>query len=147
MIIIRNKKTLITASALVLLCAALSVIAQEGQRKEQNAKNLKVLPADISHDDLGKHMDFFCASLNVKCSFCHADSKTRPGKLDFASDSASRHKQDAREMIEMTYGLNEKYFGVSRTDHMSKQVVNCYTCHRGEEMPLIGFDSIAARRH
>jgi len=105
------------------------------------------MPKDISHDDLDKQMDFFCASLNVKCNYCHADSKTHPGKLDFAADSASKHKEDARRMLELTYSINEKYFSVQRTSHMSMQVVNCYTCHRGEEFPLVGFDSIAARPH
>jgi len=144
---IRYRKTLIATGSFILLCVTLSLFAQQIQKKEQKAKNLKVLPADISHEDLDTQMDFFCASLKVKCGYCHANSLTRPGKLDFAADSASRHKEDARRMIEMTYSLNEKYFGIGKNEHMSKQAVNCYTCHRGEEAPMFGFDSIAARPH
>ena len=144
---IRNKKTIVATGSLILVCATLSIFAQKNKKKDEKATNLKVMPKDISHDDLDKQMDFFCASLKVKCNYCHADSKTRPGKLDFAADSGARHKEDARRMLELTYELNEKYFGVARTEHMSKQAVNCYTCHRGEEMPLFGFDSIAARPH
>ena len=143
----KRKKTFIATGFLILLCLTLTLFAQQNNKKDQKAKNLKVMPKDITHDDLDKQMDFFCGSLSVKCNYCHANSLTRPGKLDFAADSAARHKEEARQMIELTYSINEKYFGISRTEHMSKQVVNCYTCHRGEEFPMVEFDSIAAKPH
>ncbi len=142
-----RKKTFKATGLLILLCLTLTIFAQQINKKDQKAKNLKVMPKDISHDDLDKQMDFFCASLKVKCNYCHANSLTRPGKLDFAADSASRHKEDGRRMLELTYSINEKFFGVKRTDPMRMQVVNCYTCHRGEEFPMVEFDSIAARPH
>lgn len=106
------------------------------QKEEQKAKNLKVLPKDISHDDLDKEMRFYNNSLNVKCNYCHAPSKERPGRLDFASDSNS-HKEDTRAMIRMTNDINEKYFETKVNSPQHLNVVNCYTCHRGEEMPLV----------
>jgi hypothetical protein len=141
-------KSLFVIGSITLFCVAFSVVAQQGKKKDEKAKNLKVIiPKDISHDDLDKQMDFFANSLHVKCSFCHADSKTRPGKLDFAADSNARHKEDSRRMIQLTYDINRKYFGVQNPEVMVNQVVNCYTCHRGEEYPIYGFDTIAARKH
>ncbi len=145
--IVNHKKTIITTAAFILLCLTLSIFAQQNKKKDEKTKNLKVMPKDISQEDLYKQMDFFCASLKVTCNYCHAENKARFGELDFAADSASRHKEDARRMIELTYSINEKYFGVKRTEHMKMQVVNCYTCHRGEEMPIFGFDSVVARPH
>ena len=62
-------------------------------------KNLKILPKNISHDDLDKVMDGFKAALGVKCNFCHApykDSATR--HLNFASDEKPE-KNTARKMM------------------------------------------------
>ncbi|MES2777852.1 MAG: c-type cytochrome [Bacteroidota bacterium] len=142
-----NKKTVIATASFIFLAVTFTLFAQVNKKKDEKAKNLKVMPKDISHDDLDRQMDFFCGALSVKCNYCHADSKTRPGKLDFAADSASRHKEDGRRMLELTYSINEKYFGIQRTEPMSKQVVNCYTCHRGEEFPMVEFDSIANKPH
>lgn len=55
------------------------------QQKHQ-AKNLKVLPKDISHETLDEIMDNFKVALGVKCSYSHASRKDGLKKLDFASD-------------------------------------------------------------
>lgn len=127
-----------TASLAVVFFFLLLVFSADAyqQKDERKAKNLKVLPKDISHDDLEKEMHFYNESLNVKCSYCHAPSKERPGKLDFASDSNS-HKEETREMMRMTSNINEKYFQIKENSAQHLNVVNCYTCHRGEEMPLV----------
>ena len=124
--------SIITVCTFTLLVFSAGAFQQQDERK---AQNLKVLPKDISHDDLEKEMHFYNNSLNVKCNYCHAPSKERPGKLDFASDSNS-HKEETREMMRMTNNINEKYFEVKANLPQRLNVVNCYTCHRGEEMPL-----------
>jgi hypothetical protein len=42
------------------------------QQEAFKAKNLKVLPKNISKEDLDKVMDGFKASLGVRCNYCHA---------------------------------------------------------------------------
>lgn len=130
-------KTHIASFSVILVFLLLVFSADAFQQKEERkATNLKVLPKDISHEDLEKEMHFYNKSLNVKCNYCHAASKDRPGKLDFASDS-NAHKDETREMMRMTNNINEKYFQVHENSAQAANVVNCYTCHRGEEMPLV----------
>lgn len=119
---------------LVFLCLVVSAGAFQ-QKDERKAENLKVLPKDISHEALEKEMHFYNQSLNVKCSYCHFPSKEEPGKLDFASDS-NAHKVETREMMQLTNDINEKYFQTKANLPQHLNAVNCYTCHRGEEMPL-----------
>lgn len=92
-------------------------------------KNLKVLPKDISDDDLKAVMREFNAALGVKCSHCHAPGAD--GKLDFASD-AKPVKNVARDMMRMTKGINKKYFGEKDPQNFT---VNCMTCHSGNSDP------------
>ena len=136
------------AGGIMLALFSLTIFAQQAKNQEQKAKNLKVLSKSISHEDLDKQMDFYCTSLNVKCNYCHAASKTRPGKLDFAEDSNANHKEDGRRMILLTKEINEKYFGAQPTDNPSIGAINCYTCHRGQEFPTTPeFDSLLKKPH
>jgi hypothetical protein len=96
-------------------------------------KNLKVLPQDISGQQLLGTMKFFARSLGVRCVFCHVGTEGQPpSTYDFASD-AKREKQTARKMMAMVERINTQEFGV--TD-MTKAKVTCFTCHRGAEHPL-----------
>ena len=96
-------------------------------------KNLKVLPQDISGQQLIGTMKFFSQSLGVRCTFCHVGEEGKPlSTFDFASD-AKREKQTARKMLAMVHRINEEDFGV--TD-FSKVKVTCFTCHRGAKHPL-----------
>ena len=96
-------------------------------------KNLKVLPQDISGQQLLGTMKFFAQSLGVRCTFCHVGAEGQPlSSFDFASD-AKREKETARKMMAMVHAINEQNFGV--TD-MSKPKVTCFTCHRGSPHPL-----------
>lgn len=121
------RKKMITASVLVLFVALCSLSFAE----EPKPKNLKVLSKNISHDDLDKIMKGFKNALGVKCSFCHAQSKVDPKKLDFASDE-NDHKLIARDMMRMTMKINKKYF---RNKDNKQEAISCYTCHRGNEEP------------
>lgn len=98
-------------------------------KPNKNFSNLKVLPKDISDDDLKDVMRNFNASLGVKCGFCHAPGAD--GKMDFASD-ANGKKNLAREMMKMTKNINKKHFG---TKNPAEFKVNCMTCHNGNTHP------------
>jgi Photosynthetic reaction centre cytochrome C subunit len=123
------------------LTTTLPVIAQDappapaaGQaRAPQPApSNLKVLPKDISRDDLIKLMRQFEGDLGVECGFCHAQNPTTH-RTDFASD-ANPVKDSARVMIAMTEAINTKYLAELK-DHKADAPATCGTCHRGESHP------------
>lgn len=120
------KGSLIVVSGLlvsVVLCS-LSLPQQH-----ERAKNLKVLPKDISHEELDKVMKDFKTALGVKCSFCHNPRKDDPKKPDFADDN-NEHKDIARDMMRMTARINKKNF-----KGMDPMPVTCYTCHQGNKEP------------
>lgn len=101
---------------------------------DHKAKNLKVLPKDISHAELDSIMDNFKLALGVKCNHCHAPMADNPKKLDFASD-AKPEKETARYMMRMTAKLNKKYFSKEMHDGKYTNAVNCITCHNGKTEP------------
>lgn len=126
-------KTRLVTVVILTVCALATTAFQQEERK---AVNVKVLPKDISHEALEKEMRFYNQSLNVKCNYCHAPDPDKPGRLNFASDS-NHMKDETREMMRMTNDINEKNFQVKPNSPQTTNVVNCYTCHRGEEMPLV----------
>ncbi len=103
---------------------------------DDRAKNLKVLPKDISHEDLDKIMDSWKAALGVKCGFCHAPSADSTSHhLDFASD-AKPEKNIARHMYKMTGRINKKFFSFNKDDKGNMlPTITCMTCHRGNPHP------------
>ncbi len=117
---------LMAAVALSITLCSLSLPQQEHEK----AKNLKVLPKNISHEELENVMRGYKEALGVKCSFCHVASKEDPKKMDFASDD-NDHKKIARDMMRMTAKINKKYF----KGHQVAEV-SCYTCHKGNKEPL-----------
>lgn len=124
-----RKKGTIVLMASVLLSIALCSLSLPQQ--QERAKNLKVLPKNISHEELDNIMKEFKVALGVKCSFCHSPSKDDPKKMDFASDE-NHHKAIARDMMRMTAKINKKYF----KSHEAT-AVTCYTCHQGSDEPLV----------
>ena len=101
--------------------------------EEPRYKNLKVLSKKITNEEMEIVMKQFKTALGVKCSFCHAPSKTDPKKMDFASDE-NKHKDVARDMMRMTMRINKKYFNES-TDSVA--TVSCFTCHNGSKEPKL----------
>ena len=99
-------------------------------------KNLKVLPADISREQLTTTMKGFSQSLGVRCSFCHVGEEGKPlSTYDFASDS-NTHKNIARAMMRLTWRLNAQDLPAIEGLHGDKTgKVTCYTCHRGAKAP------------
>lgn len=131
-------KKLLTICLILSLGFALSAFMpqpQNAQEQEYRAKNLKVLPKDISKDELDEVMDGFKAALGVKCGHCHAPSTVDPKKLDFASD-AKIEKEIARKMMKMTAKINKKYFHREDQEGMMANIT-CMTCHNGNQTPEI----------
>lgn len=126
------KKHLIVTCALLMGVFCAATLPQEEHPKP---KNLKVLPKNISHDELEKTMKGWSKALGVKCSFCHVSRQDDPKKLDFASD-AKPEKDMARSMYKMTMKINKKYFGHEKShDGQAVLEVSCNTCHRGDKHP------------
>ena len=98
-------------------------------------KNLKVLPDNISRDDLRKLMRQFTGDLGVECEFCHAAADPVTRREDGASD-ANPTKDTARYMIQMTDDLNTRYLE-QMPDRRYADPITCGTCHRGEKHPSV----------
>lgn len=126
-----NQKFIVLASMAVVITMAVAFTTPP----QDEHKNLKILPKNISHEDLDKIMDGFKADLGVKCNFCHAASKENPEHLDFASDEKAE-KGIARYMMKMTMRINRKFFEVKQPMiGDTSLVVSCGTCHHGEAHP------------
>jgi len=127
-------RTSIVMSALVLTVIMMSAF-MPSPPKEKKDNNLKVLPKNISHEDLFKVMEGFNVALGVKCNFCHAAKKDDPMHLDFDSD-AKPEKEMARDMLKMTSRINKKYFHIKGAyDAKAVLAVSCVTCHNGKAHP------------
>jgi hypothetical protein len=131
-----KRKSLLTVGAIVLTAACISAFSGGIQ---QHKHNFKVLPQDISRDSLDMIMDHFKLALGVKCGFCHAQSTTNPGHLDFASDDKPE-KEVARKMMVMTNDINRKYMRFNDDTTNREEAVSCITCHRGDPHPEAKYD-------
>jgi hypothetical protein len=123
---------------IVLTMAAFIVfgIAATNPPEPPKPKNLKILPKNISHDDLEKVMHGFNDALGVHCDFCHAKS-TDPNQKwpDFPSD-AKPEKNIARKMMKMTAKINKKYFSFEKNEQGEiANIVKCGICHHGSPHP------------
>ena len=140
---------------IIVICVISVFIIQAFSTAPQpKFKNLKILPKDISENDLDSVMHHFTASLGVKCNFCHVRNEALK-KMEFASDDKPE-KLIARKMMLMAIDINTKYFK-DIEEEMSKDkdrvmpvqgvqidgdsvrnmlsYVTCYTCHHGEAHP------------
>ncbi|MDE3186241.1 MAG: c-type cytochrome [Acidobacteriota bacterium] len=98
--------------------------------------NLKVLPKDLTGQQVRDIMKQWSASLGSRCDSCHAEDpdNVRPdGRpiLKFADDSKPM-KAVARTMYTMTEQINSNY--IARLEG-SGLPVTCGTCHRGHIGP------------
>jgi hypothetical protein len=132
-----NKKKM----SVILFLAAFTVFGMAAYNppkapRQNEFKNLQVLPKDISKEALDKVMHNFNDALGVKCMFCHIHTGDdwRQG-WEFDKDDKDE-KGIARLMLKMTAGINSTYFNFdnsTRTDTI--HVVSCITCHRGIAHP------------
>jgi len=98
--------------------------------------NLKVLPKELTGDQLDEIMDQWAGALGAHCNTCHTADPTNIGpngkpRLKYADDSKPE-KATARQMYTMLEEINVKY--VSKIDS-SGAPVTCGTCHRGHLGP------------
>ena len=130
-----NRKLAIAAGLFGVM--GLSIAASLPQQGPPKPQNLKVLPKNISGEQLDHIMDMWAASLGVHCNFCHARNE-QTNHMDFASD-AKPEKKMAREMFEMTGKINKKFFEGKKDSlgMIMESSVNCYTCHRGNAHPEV----------
>ncbi len=127
------QKKLVTLFILTVL--VLAGIAAVNNPKGRH-KNLKILPRDISDQQLDSIMESYSKALGVSCSFCHTAVKNYPDSLDYASDEHEM-KENARKMMRMTIEINKNHFYFDTTQRPEYlKVVNCKTCHRGEPYPV-----------
>lgn len=127
------RKSLLVTLGLILLITVSTAFTKD----DPGYKNLKVLPKNITYEQMDSVMHHFTDALNVKCTFCHIkrEGEEHP---DFASD-ANKHKLIARDMMRMTNKINKKYFNLTggKQDLSSTLMVTCYTCHHGSTDPAI----------
>ena len=116
----------------VLVCWMTPAMAQIPEK----FTNLKVLPKDISRDELLSTMRGFSFALGVRCEHCHADMPPAPAgkrpQRDFASDE-KEPKKTARVMLQMVEAINRDY--ISKVPKTPAPRVQCVTCHHGLAEP------------
>jgi hypothetical protein len=132
------KKLAIGAILIMVVVIAMEAFTTTETKKAGGEwKNLKILPQDISKEDLHNIMNGYTLALGVRCGFCHArKADTTQRGLDFASD-AKEEKGTAREMMKMVHMLNTgttfNYMNSTKPDTI--HTIICYTCHRGVKQP------------
>jgi photosynthetic reaction center cytochrome c subunit len=88
-------------------------------------KNVQVLKG-IPVDEFMGTMGVFTTSLSLCCGNCHTGAGTSNPKWE---DDPPR-KRTARAMVAMVQNINKTSFG-------GRQVVTCWTCHRGQLSPSV----------
>jgi hypothetical protein len=125
------KKSILVMAGLAGMIITLSAFTKD----EPRYKNLKVLPKNITKEQLDSVMHHFSLSLGVRCNFCHVRNDSAK-TFDFASDD-NKHKLAARSMMKMMDKINDKYFDITggKRNLNTKLMVTCYTCHHGSTEP------------
>lgn len=124
---------LLGRAGLALLVVAICVAPALAQIPDE-FKNLKVLPKDISKQELIGVMKSFTDALGVRCVFCHEpgpDPHSLEG-VDFASDKPE-HKGVARGMMKMVHEINATLIPATGAENPPQ--VRCVTCHHGVAVP------------
>ncbi len=107
----------------VVLIGGQAAPAQTPPMSDAVFKNVQVLKGIPVNEFMGT-MGVFSASLGMSCEDCHAAGDANWAV--YATDSP--RKQMARVMVLMMANINRTNFG-------GRQVVTCYTCHRGSARP------------
>lgn len=97
--------------------------APKPQMSEQAFKNIQVLKG-IPVDEFMGTMGLFSGALSVCCGDCHTGAGTSNPKWE----ADPPRKLIARRMVTMVNNINKESFN-------GRQVVTCWTCHRGSQAP------------
>jgi hypothetical protein len=100
--------------------------AERPPMAETTFTNVQVLKG-IPVNEFMEAMGIFTASLGVGCDYCHV-AEAGGSWARYADDNAK--KRTARRMVLMMSAINRDSFG-------GRQVVTCYTCHRGGNRPKV----------
>jgi hypothetical protein len=104
------------------VAAATPVTPQMSDAVFKNIQVLKGIPVDEFMGTMG----VFTTSLSLCCGNCHTGAGTSNPKWE---DDPPR-KRTARAMVTMVQNINKNSFG-------GRQVVTCWTCHRGQLSPSV----------
>jgi hypothetical protein len=123
--------TLAATTAIAVTSSAVIVGRQGGgiekpQMAEEVFKNVQILKG-IPVDQFMGTMGIFSAATGLNCTDCHLDESG--GDWARYADENPR-KQMARRMMVMVNTINQTNFG-------GRQVVTCFTCHRGASRPSV----------
>lgn len=115
----------LVVTMVVVLAGAVSLEAQVpgSQPSEQFFKNIQVMKGIPAHL-MQATMQLQEIALGVSCAYCH------DGGQDKRDLDSKPQKLIARQMMRMVNELN-------RTQFAGREVVTCFTCHRGSTRPLI----------
>jgi len=107
--------------------AALPLVgtAQQPVLAEQIFKNVQVLRG-IPATEFMHTMGFFSASTLETCTYCHSEESD--GSWEAYAQDTNPLKDTARQMIRMVNDIN-------RINFAGAQVVTCFSCHQGAELP------------
>jgi hypothetical protein len=129
----RRSETFAAAVA-VIVFSLIAVATVRGQAPaaprapmaEEVFKNIQVLKG-IPVDQFMGTMGIFASSLGKNCTECHGE-ESGGNWARYADDTPL--KQTARRMVLMMRQINDANFG-------GRQVVTCYSCHRGMARPKV----------
>jgi len=129
------KKAVVFVAILLVACTAIrQQKAQAPVADNLQFHNLKVLPPNITHDELISTMRGIARSLGTKCNHCHlANPPGAAEEFDYPNDSKPE-KNVARTMLRMVRNINGEY--ISKVNAHG-QTVTCFTCHRGHTVPEV----------
>jgi hypothetical protein len=117
------------------LTAALFVWASARGQFPDKFTNLKVLPKDISKQELQSTMRGFAFALGVRCEHCHVEKTPTESGYDFSADD-KQAKKTARVMLRMVARISRDYLGTLVQEDRSPVIrVECMTCHHGLTRP------------
>jgi hypothetical protein len=125
-----GRSSLAIATAIIVWATTVAVIVGQApppvtvQMSDQVFKNVQVLKG-IPVDEFMGTMGLFSAALTVCCGDCHTGAGTSNPKWE---DDPPK-KRTARRMMQMVAAINRDNFN-------GRQVVTCWTCHRGSERPM-----------
>ncbi len=134
---LRVEMTVVALGLIGLTCTVAPVLVKQASAQGQGAgaskqksgaffKNVTTSTLkELTPSDFLGAMGVMTAALGYDCSNCHPGAGT--DQMNWVTDSNPR-KKTARRMVEMVAAINREHFG-------GTQVVTCWTCHHGLEVP------------
>ncbi len=122
---------------LVLVQSAGVFVSRSHAQVPDKFTNLKVLPKEISKQDLISTMRAFSSALGEHCDYCHVHKDGNPrNDMDWAADDL-KAKTTARVMMQMIHTINATEIPKITTAHLDRVEVRCRTCHHGQARPIL----------